>query len=445
MDMYSNYYIKVLFHVCIILIIAGQTQTMRRKHKSRITDMPMNELINKFFDNIDPNEVDIERDTNKQTETVNIINICNLDPDRGPCKRNRRRYYYNPLNNQCLQFSYGGCQGNSNNFLTQTACEKQCMLNETQICNLPVDNGQFCLEPTGERFSWDPAKKECTSFQYRGCRGNLNNHLTKESCLTKCGHLDICSLPKDTEDCDLPVPAFYFNSATRMCEQLETGKCQKNGNTFEKLAKCQDACRPTCKWTCKSCRRNNKVRVVYKCWQCLQGVFTKIIGIVILAKLVSFNFAFEQDRTGLFLSISDDDKIGNNRGNKFLPLYNRGLGDVYGRFQQDEWGKDKLLGYEETNDKKEIQSDEGETESERQEKLYKMLRELLRYAASKHETTYHLSGSEAGVSKRRYDGSKSTPWHFRKCHKKKISEKVIQDVNFFIKTLSPSKKAVIHL
>ncbi|EDW79724.2 uncharacterized protein Dwil_GK17866 [Drosophila willistoni] len=52
--------------------------------------------------------------------------ICIQHPDSGPCRGNYQRYSYNPQTQSCQSFSYGGCRGNRNNFLTETECLQTC-------------------------------------------------------------------------------------------------------------------------------------------------------------------------------------------------------------------------------------------------------------------------------------------------------------------------------
>jgi hypothetical protein len=52
--------------------------------------------------------------------------ICNLPLQPGPCEAAIPRFYYAPDERRCLDFIYGGCQGNDNNFQTQAECEAAC-------------------------------------------------------------------------------------------------------------------------------------------------------------------------------------------------------------------------------------------------------------------------------------------------------------------------------
>ena len=52
--------------------------------------------------------------------------MCLLLPVSGPCTNNTLRWYYNYAVGRCQQFTYGGCNGNQNNFETLHNCLQQC-------------------------------------------------------------------------------------------------------------------------------------------------------------------------------------------------------------------------------------------------------------------------------------------------------------------------------
>ena len=55
-----------------------------------------------------------------------VPDVCTLAQDRGPCKGAFRRWRFDQEKDECVQFLYGGCQGNKNNFVSKTACQEAC-------------------------------------------------------------------------------------------------------------------------------------------------------------------------------------------------------------------------------------------------------------------------------------------------------------------------------
>ncbi|XP_030643236.1 papilin [Chanos chanos] len=51
---------------------------------------------------------------------------CNLPHTAGNCDQWTSRFYFDPITSRCIHFWYGGCQGNSNNFMTREECQRVC-------------------------------------------------------------------------------------------------------------------------------------------------------------------------------------------------------------------------------------------------------------------------------------------------------------------------------
>lgn len=49
-----------------------------------------------------------------------------MDVDAGPCYAYVTRFHYDPHSDECFSFTYGGCQGNRNNFGTLEECRAHC-------------------------------------------------------------------------------------------------------------------------------------------------------------------------------------------------------------------------------------------------------------------------------------------------------------------------------
>ena len=55
-----------------------------------------------------------------------IAEICAMSEDSGNCLAFQRKWRYNSLAGECVEFSYGGCGGNKNNFDSKEACDRFC-------------------------------------------------------------------------------------------------------------------------------------------------------------------------------------------------------------------------------------------------------------------------------------------------------------------------------
>uniref|UniRef100_A0A3B4XQI0 Papilin a, proteoglycan-like sulfated glycoprotein n=1 Tax=Seriola lalandi dorsalis TaxID=1841481 RepID=A0A3B4XQI0_SERLL len=52
--------------------------------------------------------------------------ICSLPRAAGSCSTWVSRYHYDVITSRCVHFWYGGCHGNTNNFLTRAECQRAC-------------------------------------------------------------------------------------------------------------------------------------------------------------------------------------------------------------------------------------------------------------------------------------------------------------------------------
>uniref|UniRef100_A0A6P7FHR6 Kunitz-type serine protease inhibitor IX-like n=1 Tax=Diabrotica virgifera virgifera TaxID=50390 RepID=A0A6P7FHR6_DIAVI len=52
--------------------------------------------------------------------------MCNLPEARGRCRALLPRWRYDSSAHKCVQFNFGGCEGNANNFFTEEDCIEAC-------------------------------------------------------------------------------------------------------------------------------------------------------------------------------------------------------------------------------------------------------------------------------------------------------------------------------
>uniref|UniRef100_A0A914DE19 Uncharacterized protein n=1 Tax=Acrobeloides nanus TaxID=290746 RepID=A0A914DE19_9BILA len=55
------------------------------------------------------------------------VSICELPLAVGDCTRSFPRFYFNKATNKCYKFSYSGCEGNGNRFISKKQCRQRCL------------------------------------------------------------------------------------------------------------------------------------------------------------------------------------------------------------------------------------------------------------------------------------------------------------------------------
>ena len=55
-----------------------------------------------------------------------VLDICALSFETGPCRDSQTRFYFEESRGECLEFIYGGCEGNANNFQRIETCQRSC-------------------------------------------------------------------------------------------------------------------------------------------------------------------------------------------------------------------------------------------------------------------------------------------------------------------------------
>ncbi|KAK0058640.1 chymotrypsin inhibitor precursor [Biomphalaria pfeifferi] len=63
-----------------------------------------------------------------QTSLQHQPRRCLLPAVSGPCFALFRKYYYDRYQSVCIEFTYGGCEGNDNRFESYDECRRTCML-----------------------------------------------------------------------------------------------------------------------------------------------------------------------------------------------------------------------------------------------------------------------------------------------------------------------------
>ena len=81
--------------------------------------------------------------------------ICEMPKNEGTCFGYFLRYAFNPDSQKCEQFSYGGCDGNANNFMSLIECERRCT-KPTTTAPLSLIHIWRCRRRLRCRSRWSP-------------------------------------------------------------------------------------------------------------------------------------------------------------------------------------------------------------------------------------------------------------------------------------------------
>ncbi|XP_012946540.1 papilin [Aplysia californica] len=99
--------------------------------------------------------------TDPGTGDPDFVSICDMPQDTGPCRAYLQRYFYDPRERACNPFTFGGCGGNENNFMSLEECQKECMGVITPVVTttqapvpetLPPPVGGITLTISGENY-----------------------------------------------------------------------------------------------------------------------------------------------------------------------------------------------------------------------------------------------------------------------------------------------------
>ncbi|KAH3859201.1 carboxypeptidase inhibitor SmCI-like [Dreissena polymorpha] len=169
--------------------------------------------------------------------------VCNLPAVTGPCKADMPRYFYNAHTCHCDKFTYGGCDGNGNRYEKLEDCNAACGEVNCPICNLPPSRGP--CKAKQERWYFDATSCTCKTFTYGGCKGNLNRFMTKQDCEGSCGSYQcpVCALEMKVGPCKGAINRWYYDTKENKCKQFSWGGCEPNGNNFQNEEDCKKICK----------------------------------------------------------------------------------------------------------------------------------------------------------------------------------------------------------
>uniref|UniRef100_A0A7N4V6H1 Tissue factor pathway inhibitor n=1 Tax=Sarcophilus harrisii TaxID=9305 RepID=A0A7N4V6H1_SARHA len=170
---------------------------------------------------------------------------CLLPPDAGPCRALLPSFYYDRHLQSCRPFTFGGCEGNDNNFDTQEDCEQACgwIPRVPKICRLEVNGTELVRDQ--ELYFFNLSSMACERLLFQGPHGNHNRFPDAATCKNFCAPAKspaLCYSPLDPGSCSADVPRYYFNWKSKRCKPFTYSGCGGNENNFVSRRACSKVC-----------------------------------------------------------------------------------------------------------------------------------------------------------------------------------------------------------
>ena len=107
-------------------------------------------------------------------------------PDTRACRSPQLQWYYSADQGKCLPFIWSGCGGNDNRFDSLLECSKTCC--PPNGCDNPCEQPMWPGPCDGDvpRYYYSANQSECLQFQWGGCYPDANNFKTLADCQQNC-------------------------------------------------------------------------------------------------------------------------------------------------------------------------------------------------------------------------------------------------------------------
>ena len=189
----------------------------------------------------------------------------------GDCKETLPAYFYNTLTHRCEPFSYSGCRGNGNRFLTLSQCETTCkryyhLSEQESHCFLPLSIGfgrkkKACIRNAGYYFYYNVKEGRCGRFWFLGCGGNANKFRSATECEHICRRsrakppeieesvsVSACFEAIDKGVCEntvekISMKRWAYVASSGKCEKFDYSGCGGNKNKFASEHECLKLCK----------------------------------------------------------------------------------------------------------------------------------------------------------------------------------------------------------
>ncbi|XP_051833157.1 tissue factor pathway inhibitor 2 [Antechinus flavipes] len=114
-----------------------------------------------------------------------VPKICRLEVSGTEFVGDQELYFFNLSSMACERLLFGGADGNHNRFPDAATCKSFCAPAKIPaFCYSPLDPGSCSADVPRYYFNWE--SKRCKPFSYSGCGGNENNFVSRRACSKVC-------------------------------------------------------------------------------------------------------------------------------------------------------------------------------------------------------------------------------------------------------------------
>uniref|UniRef100_A0A158R5U1 Papilin n=1 Tax=Syphacia muris TaxID=451379 RepID=A0A158R5U1_9BILA len=209
----------------------------------------------------------------QQMESLRIADgskpwLCMLPKEVGRCRASFIQYYYDKESNQCVEFIYGGCEGNQNRFNTREECQEVCLPEpkaSDESSTKPSDSQQqvddsssnvvdseenidkYTTVSADETLFEDDNVKQIDAFDESAYRTREPSVAPIERVVVGTSSSDsplpeLCLLAEERGTCYGDVLRWRYDSEKSVCVSFSYTGCNHNANFFTSIEACERAC-----------------------------------------------------------------------------------------------------------------------------------------------------------------------------------------------------------
>lgn len=184
---------------------------------------------------------------------------CMVPMKIGPCRGSFPRWHYNAASQKCEQFTFGGCRGNRNNYLSLDECTNACYGSEKiektgRGLPIPTPQAEKCgVTCTSDQFI---CANQCCLDRTLECDSTpqCSDGSDEDNCEDLGRNFEIllqipvdelkvrCTEPPDTGNCRDTLSRWYYDPLKRQCSRFNYGGCYGNENRFNTKEQCLKVC-----------------------------------------------------------------------------------------------------------------------------------------------------------------------------------------------------------